>query len=300
MSARKDDITIIIRQDNDKRAVFIDGVENAIEDVIGYTAQELKNMDLTDIVLPEIAAHIINYVDYEDGGRDVASVLNKVHQFGFVTKLGQEMIIDMKVTPALSEDSDMKFNIFLRGQSELSKGSGRVLKHLRDTQKQDVETGLADRESFFKSSEFINFCIEKDRLKATVALVEIDQMEKFAEKYDNGKVKDLVREVGVLFKRNFREDDVIAMVDDGLLAVILLESTSEVAQIPLNRLRWQLSNQALEVLDVAEEDKHVTLSTTYCLVTKGNKVEDLLDACKEKLKELHDEGGNTIHEVVVK
>lgn len=296
MASRKGDISILVRQDNDESRIIIESVDAAIENIIGYEAEELIGTDLVDILLPTTADTLRNFLEYDaESENDLGAVLSRVRDFGFITKLGYEVKISMRVSRAMSDEKKQKFDIVIRDHSEISEGSKSALRNFKGRQIIDKVTGLPDYDSFMRESEFINFCINKDRLVASFALIAVDGLDNFSDMYGMDSTVILVRELVSCCRVNFREDDIIGAIGGGRIGVVLLDATAPSAKIPLNRLRWQIASHPFD--SILGNNVNVTLSVVFCQLSKDRIVEDAIRICEEGLKEASKSGGNKLIEL---
>ncbi len=298
MGKRKGDIIIRICQNNENKRLLIEESDPEFEEIVGYMVHELEGAQLYDILLDDVNDQLYNYLEFTDEGNDLSDVISKIRDFGFISKLGQEILLDVKINRVATPDSNPRFEMVIRDQSKISKGSGRALRGLRGRQVVDKVTGLPDRQSFIKEAEFINFCVDKDRMVACFALVAIDNYQELLERYGQDVLDKLTRELVAKCKVNFREDDILGLLEENRIGVILLEANAKEAHVPLNRYRWQVSAQPLNVLvPEVEEETAVTLSIAYCQLEKGKIIDYAMDRCSKQLKEIVSEGGNKIIEL---
>jgi diguanylate cyclase (GGDEF)-like protein len=295
VASRQGDIIIVVCQNNDEYKLTIEKADDSIENIIGYEAKELMEKDLREILLPSVNEILDSFLDFEEDGNDLAIVLGKVRDFGFVTKLGYEVKLNMRMNRALPGEEYPRFEIIIKDQSEVSEGSKSALRNFRGRQVIDKATGLPDKESFMKEAEFINFCVMKDRIVASFALVSIDGVENFKDQYGEKVTESIINELVNRCRINFREDDILGSVGDNMIGIILLEARTAVAKIPLNRLRWQIASQPFIIGD--SEEITITLSVTFSEITKERLVEDAFELCKERIENLRGGGGNKIAEI---
>ena len=117
MAKRKGDMSVVVRQDNLKRQITIQDSDAAFQEWSGYTADELKTMNLTDLLMDNFNAEIRDYVEFSDEGHDLAAVINKHPEGGFRTKKGEKSGMSVRVLPALSLDGQPYFELVVRGHS---------------------------------------------------------------------------------------------------------------------------------------------------------------------------------------
>lgn len=295
MAVRKGDIKLCICQKNDERALIIETADAAIENIIGYEAQELVGRDIRDILLPMVNEIILTQFHFKEDGDDIATIIGRIRDFGFVTKLGYEVKLSMKINRTITDDDHARFEIIIKDHSEISEGSKSALRNFRGRQVIDANTGLPDKKSFMKEGEFINFCVSKDRIKASFALISIDGFSNFKEQYGEEITKEIVADLVARCRINFREDDILGAIDDNIIGVILLEAPAAIAKNPLNRLRWQIASRPFIIK--GGEQASITLSIVYTEITKKSLVEESINNCQKKLKELLSSGGNKIAEI---
>jgi diguanylate cyclase (GGDEF)-like protein len=294
MSLRKGDIAITVCQDNTAKKLVIESADEGIELVTGFSVHELKDMQLQDILTDSVNDQIEDYIEFESKGNDLADVLGKVRNFGFLTKLGKEMRVDMRVTRGVVQDEKPRFQLVVRDASDVSSGSNRVLKHLRGAQQLDPLTSLPNRETFQRDMEFVMFCVEKERIKASFALIGVDQLGKIIKEHGRPAAGDLLKEVATRCRMNFRTDDFLAYLENDTIAVVMLEAGRAAALIPLNRLRWQVANKPLDFVNPEGDNTPITVTVAYDEIGKGAKVDGMINNCLDAIIKAQAEGGNKI------
>lgn len=301
LSHRSHDAVISIYQDNANQQIMIHDVNHPAEDILGFPKTDLVGQPI-GFVLPErIHALLREYVEFEQDGNDVGSVLSKVQSFCLVNQKREEIAFRLKVARGTPVDRHDQFSLILQTAQ-----SGRRNEAFRDLLREnfkghevlDLDTQLPDRASLNKDVEFVLFYVHKKELNASVAVLELDDYKQLTQAHDKKTVAAMFRHMAQIAKQNLRADDTIGFLAPKRLGAILFDTNNESARMVLNRLRWLIAANPY----VLENKQTVPLSVSVgyaCLSpTDDHKealqdVEHYMDASPERnsVKELPSDYG---------
>lgn len=296
MARRKGDMSVVVRQDNKARQITIQESDAAFQQWSGFSADELKAMKLTDLLMEDLNQTIRDYVEFVEGGQDLAAVVNKHPEGGFRTKQGDKTGMQMKVLPALSLDGAPYFELVVRNSSLSRDEREAILKNLRDHIRMDAKTGLADSLSFDKEAEIIIYSVDSNSIYASFALIALDGFDYVVEKFGKEKADASVKEFIARARLTFREEDVMTLTENGMIAILLQGASENDAHIPLHRLRLQFSQKTIEL--PGAEGIAATITATFSQIKKGATIAKMMMQHEDAITSLQKkDGGNRIVKV---
>ena len=289
MSARKGDISLVICQNNVDKKLNIENVgENraGIESVTGYSANEIIGKSLFDLVPANIQETFNDYIEFENDGNDLGDVVRKIRDFRFKKVTGEEIPLNTRIQSGVSFDGVDRFILIIspkKGNSELF----NKLKELQIDQEVDDVAGIANGKSFGQKLETVCEFVRVQNLDASFAIISIDKYSGIVDLYGEGTGNGLIHEVTSRCRQTFRDLDILGYLGDGDFAVILVGADAGTASIPLNRLRWQLSNQPLFI--PLNNNIKGSLSTSFTTINTEDNAVGLVSRCREVLNQDDDE-----------
>jgi len=284
MSARKGDISLVICQNNSDKRLDIENVgENraGIEGLTGFSANEIIGKSLFDLVPANIQETFEDYIEFENDGNDLGDVVRKIRDFRFKKTTGEEVSLNTRIQSGVSFDGVDRFILIVspkKGTSELYK----KLKDLQEEQEVDEVSGIANSNSFGQKLEAVCEFVRRENLDASFAIISIDKYDGIVDLYGEGTGNGLIHEVTSRCRQTFRDLDILGYLGDGIFAVILVGADAGTASIPLNRLRWQLSNQPLFI--PLNNNIKGSLSTSFTSISDEDDAIGLISKCRGVLK----------------
>lgn len=241
LSHRSSDALIAVYQDNEKQDIILSDVNEIALDILGYQKEEIYGQSIKVLLPARIADLLSEYVEYEEYGNDVGSVLNKVSSFCLLTKSKEEKSFNVKVQRSTPVDHHDQFHLILQTPQDnrRSEAFRALLKeNFKGHEVLDEKTGLPDRASFLKDIELVMFYINKKELDASLAIIELDDMDIHKEAYGESGVATIIRHIAKLCVQNLRSDDKIGLLSNRRIGLILFDAKDDAAKMVLNRLRW--------------------------------------------------------------
>lgn len=284
MSSRKGDIAMVVCQDNAAKTLTIESIDETnamLEPIIGYEAKEILNQSLRDYLPPQINENIDDYLEFEEGGNDLGSVLSKSRGFGLLNKAGNITKFDMRIQRDVSMDEKDRFLLIMRGHDAVTSQVYRTLEDFKEYEVLDPLTDLPTSESFAKKAKIVHAALRAEEIAASMVVLHIDDFEQITQDYGTPTSEGLIKEVAFRCTQTFRDADVIGYAGDGKFGVILLDAGMTNALIPLNRLRNLIANQPLYI----PGNEHVagTISIACTEMTPDDTVDAIISRCEDAL-----------------
>lgn len=291
--SRRNDVVISICQNNQTRSLALkDANEHAIE-LFGWNKEELLKMDFRDILPVKIRTLVDDNLEFEDGMGDIGEVLSKVRGFAITAFDGREVPLSLKVLHGDPIDRLPRFDLLMHDnsiQSEVSKTRNEVKESLKGYEVIDEIIGLPSRVSFLKELEMVSFMVNNRGLEACLAIVEMDDRESMETNYGKQGTKAVFRSIGHNIRGNLREDDSIGVLSEKNYGIILMDASVNTLQPVLNRLRYKIGMQQVEVMDFQFPAPKVSMG--YCQIKPGTKVDDIIKTAEQALGIAQKKGGN--------
>lgn len=295
---RSNDAVITICQNNVAKSIEITDINKHGEDLLGYSAKELKGKPLLKILPPRIAEMLKEYVEYESDANDVGHVLSKVQSFSTISQDGKENGYRLKVVRTDSNGSSISFNLVLQDKTGLRKNEAlrkAIQDNFRGHEVLDPDTGLPDRYSLGKDIELMGYYNNKGDLRSCFAIMQLDHYDELLTQYGRTICHNIVKHIATLSKNTLRPDDVVGVISYKRLGILLLDTSVESARMAVNRLRWQIAANPYMMPDKTS----IGLSVSISFSRIGGRVSDksVLEYCENTLETLGASAINVLTEV---
>lgn len=216
---------IVVLQNNTTKEILIDDLNHAAETALLYSRKDLKNENFFKIISEDLRQKIENYIEYENYGIDIESILSKTNNVYLVNREQKKLKVKVKVFPVISEKKDIiKFEILAREPDCIDK-----LVEFRERMN-DFEHSIDDRFQVMDKVATQNeikllssFCQEYNA-DCIMCIVEFKH-------FSHEVVGDVIRK----FKRNTRSYDEIGLMDD-LLVFFLVGCSLQNAEKTAKRI----------------------------------------------------------------
>jgi hypothetical protein len=228
---RKDDVILVISQDNENQSIEVSEVKgeiNVVEELFGFTPNDLIKKDFNALLPERIRENIQDYVEYEQFGNDIADVLKRTPNFCVKHQNGETIDVELRVQQGLMGDHPRYILIM----TDKSKSGGACIAALEANAVElslDEATGFFTRDGFISQGEIVMRFLNQGEIKASLALIEW-----------RGESNAVV----AALKRNFRKSDQLAHLGNGIYGALLLKTDNVGAEIALQRLQKSSHNEA--------------------------------------------------------
>lgn len=280
LNHRSSDVVFTICQDNSRKVVDIRDANANAEEVLGFSQIELRNKPLIDFLPARIKELVNEYVEYEDDANDVGSVLSKVQNFLMLDKQGREVAFRARIVRSEALDANAYFKLILQDKQGIKKTEAfkRVLvENFKGHEAIHPETGLPDRGSIFKDLELTLHYVNKGEIKASFAVIEIDDFEKLRGRYGASSFRAMQQHVAALARKHLRAEDTVGTLSPARLGLILVDAELESARMVLNRYRGRINATPCPMPDGSLVP--LTVSMAFAQIGVGEHERTILDDC---------------------
>lgn len=295
---RSNDAVVTICQNNTDKSIKIIDVNKPGEELLGYSAAELKDKELQHILPPRIAALLLEYVEYESDANDVGQVLSKVQSFSTIGKNGKETGYRLKIVRSDATATTIKFELILQDKNGLRKNEAlraAIRENFKGHQVLDPATGLPDRYSLAKDVELMGYYSNKSDIRSCFAVLQLDHYDELLSQYGRGVCQDIVKHIATLCRQSLRPDDVVGVMNFKRIGVVLIDTSLESARMTVNRLRWQIAANPFLLPDRSSVGLSVSIAFSRVGGRMGEKL--VIDLCDEVIEDLGAAAINVLVEV---
>jgi len=282
---RSSDAVITICQNNELKMVEIRDINRNAEDILGYAPFEMNMKELVQFLPVRIQELIHEYVEYEEDANDVGSVLGKVQNFVMIDKQGREVTFRLKVVRSESLDQHSYFKLILQDKQGIIRNEAfrkMLMENFKGHEAIDATTGLPDRNSIAKDIELILHYVSKGELISSFAIIEIDNFDKIADRYEAQTALQLHQHIAALAKKNLRTEDTIGTLSRSQMGLILLDAGLEPARMVLNRFRWLIGSTPYIMSNKAP--LAFTVSVSFTQIGGRDQNSSIIEDCEFVLK----------------
>lgn len=276
---RKNEGLILVCQNNEDQSVVIFGANKRAQEITAHDEDYLKGRSLMELVPKDIRETLLEYIEFEDGGPDLASVAGRLRDFRLLNAEGDEVQVSMKIALAEAKDQHYWYRLILRDEryeQEVEAFKDLLAENFKGHEVLDSEIGLPDRGSMLKDIEVAHYYAKEKGLSSCFAVIRLDRFEELRRTFGKAQAMLGLRQVGDNLKRNLRADDTVGRMGDDCLGLILVDITQESARVVINRLRWLIASEPLRISDGPQ--RKLTVSVAFCMVG-SQEPDDVLEAC---------------------
>ncbi|WP_333022995.1 hypothetical protein [Wolbachia endosymbiont of Pentidionis agamae] len=280
---RKDDIVISVFQDNEEKVVKISDLNQAAENLLEYSKDELVNEPLVYILSKKVANCINDYLDYTNNNQDLSDVLSKIIDFCLVSKTGQNIRVKVKIfRTAQLVYSRVSYELLIRNISNLHQLNifrNQYLEHVNKKYKYHSSLNILDNYSSILELEVMLKFASKYKINLVVGIMSLDFV-----KSDNTEIV-----FGIIveyFYKNSRSDDFLGYIDYEKMIFVLVKCSPSDSQQVVERLHSAINKQLLE-------RNLQTISIGYTNIDFEVNIIELFRKINTALSYTQRDGGNT-------
>ncbi|MCB2081783.1 MAG: hypothetical protein H6908_02345 [Hyphomicrobiales bacterium] len=274
IQVRKGDVVFRLRQDNRDRQVLVEQVQEegtGLYQLLGYEIEDCVGAPLQMFLPNDISEKLDDYVEYRSDGQDVAAVMGKIRGFRMLSKGGKPVRLDMRMVRDVMEDEQPRFLMLLQRRVVDVDPTLQTLRAVQEEARNKTRYGVPEAETFMEIASAVEELVAVGKVKATLAVVRVEQFERFEE----GQMQKVIQGIVAACRQTFRESDFIAYLGLRKIGVLLLEADFMNARIALNRLRWQLPAQ--------EGAAKIEYRTVFIELDANETAAESMDKCKAAL-----------------
>ncbi len=282
LSARQNDAVIAICQNNAAQTITVSIANEEAAEMLGYDdSAALHDTNFLTLVSEKVREAILENVEFEDDSHDVDQVLARSREFKMIHQDGREVACDVKVTRMMAPDGNHHFRLVLR-DDKAKREENMLIRAIHDNLAgyavMDEALMVPNRQSTFDFLKTVVRHVSQHELSACFAVVRLDRYEKSIARYGEDGTNEQLRFVIEGMIRNFRSDDVICYLGNGLVGIVLFNIPHDSVRVVLNRLRWNIATRKIEY--GGKKDFSITVSITFKYLSEDDEAEDIVDRCE--------------------
>ena len=268
--SRKNDAVISVCQNNDSKTIEIQQMNEAATALIGYTAEELVGKSLLDIVGPAVKDNIESYLEFEEGGNDLASVLTKTRRMQLISNKGDIVPVSLKIFSVVAAYKNARFELLMRDNSFSEK-----MEQLKDDYEKDTLPGL---EFFEKSFELVSRSVSNNNIIACLVVLSITGYKLLIDCLPEENVKVLLNEIAQRYYSTSRLDDTIGYLGEGKIGLFIVDCPPQTISRVIERITGKITATPITLPN--DEFISVTVQSRYTPVTKDATLKELIALCE--------------------
>lgn len=203
----------------------------ALEAMLGYSADELKNSTVSSMVVPEQAEEVSQYFEEAKKGRPQKFKARIIRSDGTIIEIEAAylpLVIDGKITGVHGIARDVTE----------AKMYQRQIEHLAT---HDALTGLLNRYSLYDRLEHAIACSRRDNIQTGVLFMDLNRFKQINDSLGHDKGDMLLEEIARRIKHSVREGDTVARLGGDEFVIVMenvhdIEDMARVADIVLGNI----------------------------------------------------------------
>ena len=277
IARRHDDIVIRVGQDNKRGRVIVLGINDAAEKILMTNEVSLKRQPLQNIVDPESADAINEYLEYGDATHDLSVVLGKIRHFKLMQKSGNCVPVKVRAFRIACTDNP-KFELLIRDISiaeKLMEYRHKITNVYESVLIIHSQLGMPDEQSTMNELRITGqFCIDNN-IDGVVAFGSIVNIEDQNLKYN------MMRQMHELFKEKTRIEDFMGYFGNDKFMMILTGCPPQSAINALSRIHNTLCESLNHESDVLRD--HSNLAIGYTNIAASKSIEEIIQKLEKAL-----------------
>ena len=297
---RKRDGVLSLCQNDAVPSVTVEAANPMAEQLLGYDEGGLCGMDFLSL-LPESLGNLVDeFLRTPEDERtcDLTGILRRTRPLALKHKDGSWISLEIRVACGETFDVHPRFEMVLHDSSvtQVLKASHQLSERLSGEGVLDKESGLPNREAFSHDLELVRFHVSSERTFASVAVMMIDNYDELLDAYSLAAVKYAVQEISRRCQQSLRGEDIVARIAPDQFGIILMDADRKAAAVALNRLRW---NVAAQPIDVPHGPPIApTVSIGFSEIEEAATEDGMFKLCENALAAAVQQGGNHIQAAV--
>ncbi len=291
---RKSDALITIRQNNSDHLVQILNMNRSAEKLTGYNVREIAGSNFDDLLTDRVSESLHDYIEFDDPNNDFAAVARKIPNFQIKTKQGKDIPVSMKIFYLASTDSNMQeYELLLNDMSLIRKIEELKNKIISDNDPK----AITDVKGLMSAYNTVYDFIETDPIDVTLVTFGVDNYKSYLAHYNENELNEIFNKFAKFIKETCRDQDVVAYIENGIIAVILIDCSSQNALDVINRVIKANVNESSKIKMFDGRNFKPTLSVSYTQLDSAYNPSDVFDACMENTLNIQENGGHSISEL---
>ncbi len=282
VAQRKNDTSLILRQNNDVGTITIIDADDGFFELCNSPREALVDSPFTGILGDKTKEYLLDAVDFEKDGADLAEACQRLREIRLKNSDQGEITRLFRVERIDSPDGHAWFRLVIAGEDQSivrDQLNTSLQEHFVGQASTYPETGLLTADAAEAYLQMLRSVLPSRGMDGCCALLRIDRFNKSLARYGKAGSLQLLVHAANCCKSTFRTEDVVCQINDHTLAMFLVDISHDSARVVLNRLRWNIRNHRIAFGE--KEDFSVTVSIAFGSVLSPGV--SILDRCKEKI-----------------
>ena len=176
------------------------------------------------------------------------------------------------------------------GNLELAYDLEQAKKHAEDMASTDALTGLNNRRAFFDKASLLFAYCKRSQEPISALMLDIDHFKKINDSYGHAAGDIALRNFAQLLKSNLRDSDLICRFGGEEFAVLLPNTTADVAAEMADGLKKMMMASTIALAD----NRVLSLTASFGVAEHGATIEDLLNHADEAMYLAKNAGRNHV------
>jgi diguanylate cyclase (GGDEF)-like protein len=252
MYLRKGNLKFIVTQDNANRKLVINDLIKIIDerregDYFGVNSNQLQGKNFSEVLPSELNEIIDENIEYNIEGNDLKNVIDKIIHFKVLDKDKKPIDMNAHVERDVSVSGDsLKFSVILERKIFLRDKVKSILASLSEYQQvEHPVTGVINTAAFYEITEELLDYMHETNLEAVMCIISIEGFPLIRMSEGKEKSNEILSQIGLVMKSNFRSKDVVGYLGFGRFAVLMVRTFEDEVSYPLKRLESNLRKQGV-------------------------------------------------------
>lgn len=296
-AARRGEGMMVLMQNNDEKSVIINGMNETLEQLLGYAKGEITGRKVETVLGKREAELIADDLEYADSAPDFGDIFSRIREVKLRRRLGDEIRVECTLSRLMAEGRNARFQFVIPNEVDRiasDKFRDFIQLNLEGRKQLDVATGLPNRDTAVSFLPLLKNYFAEAPVSIVFATIQLDRFDKSVKRYGAETCSQLMKHAHNCCRATFRSHDVIFALSDRMLGVVLFDISRESARVVFNRLRWKIRNHRFDF--GGKPDFSISVSIGFDLLDL-ERAESVMEACETSLTSLDANERNSLVEL---
>jgi hypothetical protein len=274
-SARKQDASMKIWQDNAAKTLTISQAHPTIEHIIGFIASDLQSVDFFDLLSPEASAYIRQRLDFEEHGTDLVQIIKHMPRCQFRSKNGSLIPVQVRATYGVAHQNKLPqsghyIELLIRAASRQEQIDALQWLFKEDDYKQHELFKCLVPKSTVAAGEYLKAYQAQTAIPIALCALRFDELTALYELLSHNDRINLYVEWIERIKKLIQPHDIIGFLNRDIVVIFFLDTPQSVRTTKtlniiqkLNSQPYHLAGQEELMLQVAATGFDMVGSTSF-------------------------------------
>jgi PAS domain S-box-containing protein len=243
--ARRGDGLFVVLQNNAEKSLIIHRINEAAEEMLGYSAGEALGRKLETVLGPRTAEFLGEELEYRDDAPDLGDVLSKQREIRLRHHSGKEIPTICTISRMMAQGPNACFQMVIPNQHEAlgrKKIRDFIALNLDGRKQLDEALGIPDRTTALAFLPLLKNYLTESGIEAAFSVIRMDRFEKSMARYGKDGCVQMLHHMSNCCRASFRSEDIVFALSEKTLGILLFDISRESARLVLTRLRWKIRN----------------------------------------------------------